>query len=231
MHPWDFPSTSVNSQCGRGTFRQLPSNFRAPARSFVYFCQIALRQASVNFLYYCASMHSVSLCQLYACPQDHLSIFRVSEGHSVNFHQFSMRPRVYLSNFVSAEHFVIFSKLSVHPHYLPSNFRATAGPSVNFLCVCTTFRQLPSSFHVSAGPYVNLISTFRASEESSVIFRALTVPSVNFVNFPWLCGTIRQLPSNFRGSTGSSVNIPCICGTFHELSMRPRDLCQHFVLV
>ena len=110
---------------------------------------------TVNFLYYCASMHSVSLRQLYACPQDHLSTFRGSEGHSVNFRQLSVRPRDYLSNFVPVEHSVIFSKHSVHPRDLASTFRASfiayAGPWVDFRHLSVFPQGLSSAFRMAAG--------------------------------------------------------------------------------
>ena len=132
-----------------------------------------------------------------------------SRGTSVNFRQLSVRPRDYLSNFVSAEHSVIFSKHSVPPHDIPStcvNFFASTGHSVNFLCIHGTFRQLPSTLSASAVPCVKFLSVGHS------------------VNFPFVCGTFRQVSSTLRVSTAPSVNFPCLCETFSQLSVHPRDL-------
>ena len=162
MRPKNHPLTSVKFPCNRGTFRQLPSNFRAPARSYVYFCQIAVRQASVNFPYYRASMHSVSVRRLYACPQDHLSTYHASEGRSDNFRQLSVHLRDHASKFrVSVAHSVHFPFVCGTFRQVWSTIRAALGPFVNFPCIRETFSQLsvhPQDlpFHASAGPYVNL---------------------------------------------------------------------------
>ena len=85
------------------------------------------------------------------------------------------------------------------------NFPCVRGHSVNYLCVHTTFRQLPSTFRASAGPSVNfsygsgtfckifmrprdLHSTFFVSAQPSVNFRHLSMPlldyTLTYINFP-----------------------------------------------
>ena len=90
--------------------------------------------------------------------------------------------------------------------------------SIIFQCLCWTLRKL--------------ISAFRASEESSVIFRASTGPSVNFcqlsltlrdlpstsVKFPWVHGIFRE----------HSVNFPCVHGTCYQPSVKLRNLVATF---
>ena len=255
----DLPSTFITFSCGQRTIHKRPLTFCVTAgpsstsikfpcacKIFVYFCQMGVRQASLNFPYYRASMHSVSLRQLYAFPQDHLSTSRASEAHSVNFRQLFVRPRDYPSNFVSAEHSVIFSYHSVHSRDLASTFRASAGHSVNFPCIHETFCQLPSTLSASTGPCVkfscqwDIQSTLRPFVVPSVKFGLLSVyvryllsTSVNILcvcgtsqNILCSCWTFYQLQSTIRAALGPFVNFLCIRQTFSQLSGRPRDFHQ-----
>ena len=90
-----------------------------------------------------------------------------------------------------------FRQLSLCPHNLPST-------SVIFPCLCWTLRKL--------------MSTFCASEESSIIFRASTGPSVNFCQTSL---TLRDCPS-------TSVNFPCVHGICYQPSVRLWNLVSTF---
>ena len=132
-----------------------------------------------------------------------LSTFRAAVGHSVNFHQPSVHPRDYPSNFVSAEHSVI---------------------SVNILCIRVTFRQLASTFVHQR----DIQTPFRASMGLSVNFHQPSVHPLdhasNFrmsvghsVNFPFVRGTFRHVWSTLHLSAVPSVN-------FHQHLVHPCDL-------
>ena len=182
-------------------------------------------------------------------------MFRAAAGYSINFRQLSVHPRDYPSTF----------RVSVGPSVrLPSTFSATMLPCVlsayvNFKRVHMTICQL--SVHPR-----DIQLTFRASMGLSVSFHQFSVHlwehASNFnasvrhsVNFPFVCGTFRQLWSTLRVSAvpsvnyrqhfvhprdllkrsvqlldlpSTSVNYPCGIGSFCQLSVHPRGLQSTF---
>ena len=176
--------------CVCGTFCQLPSTFRVsagPSVNFLYVCRnfrqlpstfCASNGTSINFPYVCWTFR-----QLYVRPQD--------------LRQLSVWPWDFPS--ISVILLCVcgtFCLLSVHPNYHPLTFRASAGPSVNFLCGRGTFRQLQSTFRVASGPP----STFCAAAGLSITFRAFEGPSVNFC----------QLSLHQRDLSSIFMNFMCI---------------------
>ena len=205
---WEIPSNSLNLLCvedhGKSsssaeslmvfsinflrccwTFRELPSTCCASAGHFVYFLCIhrTLHQLSV---------HLRNLPSTFCASADFLS----------NFVSFlcvrGLFKKVLYGCWIFCQH--------------QSTFRAVAGLSVSFLCVCgnsVNFRQLsirprdyPLTFCVSVGH------------------------SVNFSELPCGRGTFRQLPVRQWDFLSTSVNNPCGHGTLVscELSVHPQDL-------
>ena len=122
-----------------------------------------------QLLYYRVSMRFVSLCQLYVCPQNHLSSFTVADRHSVNF-------------CASAGQVVYFQCVRRAFRQLPSALCVAMGPI----------------FRASAGPFANYPSiNFSNVRGRSVNFRQLSMrphhlPSTG-VNFSCISGTFSQL--------------------------------------
>ena len=92
------------------------------------------------------------------------------------------------------------------------NFLCGRGYAVNFLCIYTT----SVNFHQLSVRPLDLPLTFLMAVEPSV-------------TFPWVRGTIYQLPSTFRAPKGSSANklrpqnlqstlvdFPCICRIYRK---------------
>ena len=169
-------------------------------------------------MYYRVSMRSVSLCQLYVCPQNHLSTFPVAEGHSVNFH-------------ASAGQFVYFQCVRRAFRQLPSALCASTESSLNFNQHSMCLRDRPSTFRMLGdvpSTSVNFLCVrgtihqiFVCQCEHSVILskhsvRLPNLPSTS-VNFPCIHATFCQLVSTFCASAGHSVNFPFVHGTFREL--------------
>ena len=151
-----------------------------------------------------------------------------------------------------------FRQLAVRLRDIPSTFRASTGPYINFLSVCETFLKISCSCQT----FRQLLSTFCASAEPSIYFLCVCRSSIKFcqlfvcpwafqkssvrlldllstpVNFPCGCGTFRQLsvcprefrhlPSTFHSSKGLSVYFLCVCGTFRQLSVHLHDLQSTF---
>ena len=92
-----------------------------------------------------------------------------------------------------------FHQLYLCPRDLPSNFLASEGPSMNFLCVRRIFYQV--SVHQRDLPSASANSLCICG--TSVHFHQHFVP-------PW------DIPKMFRVTAGHSVN-------FHQLSVHPRD--------
>ena len=103
---------------------------------------------------------SVNFRQLSGHSQDILSTSRVLTGLSVKLHQLSMRLRDVPSAFCVVVILAVnFCELFVQTSTLHQiSFRPWDRPSisVNFTCVCGTFRQLPTTFRLSTGPSVNI---------------------------------------------------------------------------
>ena len=122
---------------------------------------------------------------------------------------------------------VNFSQLSVLPWDLLSTFRASARPSVNFLCIRRIFHQLsvhsrdlPSTFFSTVGPSVNLSQLSMPPWGLRSTFHAAVGLSLNIP-----CGrrTIRLLFLRPRHSPSTSVNFLCICRTLYQFYMHPWD--------
>ena len=194
------PSTSVNLLYIRGTTHQLS----------VY--QRYLSSTSVNFPWGRWNFHQVFVRQ-----QD-------LKSSSVNI-PCSRRLLSTCVNFLCGCR--TYRQLTVQPRDHSPTFHASEGPSINFPYVCwcsNNFRQL--SVHPKDYP-----SNFCVSTEHCVIFsnhyvrpQGLPSTSVNFctflapsVNIPCDHGSIYQLSSTLRASTGPSVN-------FCQLSLSPRDI-------
>ena len=238
MAPPDLPSTSANSSCVRGTFRQLPSTFCAsmgqsenvPCGRWIFhqlpstFCASKglfvnfpcvrgnYRQATVLPCVLSAYVNfkrvHMTICQLSVRPRDIQLTFRASMGLSVSFHQFS-----------------------VHLWEHASNFHASVRHSVNFPFVCGTFCQLWSTLRVSAVPFVNFCQHFvHPWDLLKRSVQLLDLPSTS-VKYPCGLGTfcqlymhLRDLQPTFCASTGSSINFPCSLGTFRQHFVLPWDL-------
>ena len=207
-------SSSVNIPCGRGTYCQLPSTFRAAAKPSVNFPCIHILCISGTF------------SQLSVRPW----YLNFSYG-SGNFHQTTVRSRDLPSTFfVSAQPSVNFRHLSIFCWTfckLTSNFRASEGSSVNFLCIHGTFCKLLSTFLESAGPSVNILCLRRTFGRLPSIFvhpqdlpSTFRVSAGPFIRFPYDSGTFRkfrQLSVRPWDLLSTSVNFPCACSTFHQL--------------
>ena len=178
---WTFCVTSDNFLCARGSFHQVFVRQQHLQSPFVNIpCSRGLPSACVNLLCGCGTYRQLSLQ-----VRDHLPTFRASEGlsinfpyvwrRSINFHQLSVHPRDYLSNFcVSAEHCVIFSKHFVRPQGFPSTsvkFCTFSAPSGKISCDHGSICQILSTFHASA----DIKSTFLAPAQPSVNFHQLSV--------------------------------------------------------
>ena len=144
----------------------------------------------------------VNLSQFSVCLRDLQSIFRGFVGPSDKLHQLSF-------------------------HLWP-----ISSSSVNFSCVCRTFRLLPSTF--CAGPFINFCQISLRPEDSvstsgqiSFFPQDLPTTSLNikcirttFHQFPKTShtfGTCRPLPLTLRVSTAHSINLP-------QLYVHTRDL-------
>ena len=148
-----------------------------------------------------------------------------------------------------------FFKLAAQPQdfcQLPSTLRASAGPSINFLCVRGTVCQRPSTFCVCVGPSKkgscsrgssinfpcnhgtfrqlsmrpwDLPSTSRMSVGHSMNYRQLSVhPRDDPSTFRMSAGHSMNYRQLCRASEGPSVSFPCVHGTFHQLSICPQDI-------
>ena len=177
--------------------------------------------------------------------RDHPSTFCASAGLSVNIRQISVLPRDLLQ--LSMRHAFPSSNsinfcqnyVSMRPsenilcgHWtfrqLLSTFCTSEGQSINYLCICGTFRQPPST---SAGHSVNFLCIRGTFHQLSVrpqkfcqlppTFRAPAGPSVNI---SYGSGIFRPLLSIFCASVGHSVKFLCVRGTFHQLFVLKRDL-------
>ena len=125
--------------------------------------------------------------------------FSASARPYINFYQHSLCPRDLASNSVKFPCVRWTCQLQ-------STFCSSMGNSVNFSCVCRTFRQL--------------LSTLRASTGLSVIFRQLSTCQLDLLsnihssrdltssssNFPSICGKFRQFSWTFCASAGSFFN-------------------------
>ena len=229
--------------CIRGTFRQLPSTFRASVGTPINFCQISAHLRVLSSTVCAEAGPSVNIRQLSVCPPDLRSTFRAASGHSVNFRQLFVRQWDLPSNFcVSTEPSINICQLFVCPWDLPnSSVRPLdrLSTSFNFPCGRGIFHQLsvqswdhPSAFRTSVVPSVNfpyLRGTFRQVRQLFVrlrnytsILRASAECSVNFrqlsVHPRDLSSTFRfELPSSFHVSAGHSVN-------FHDIFACPWNL-------
>ena len=127
-----------------------------------------------------------------------------------------------------------FCQLSVRAgsfREFPSTFRASAGPFINFLCVCKTLRLLLPTFRVSVGPSISFhqlsVHTLHHSSHLRQLFVRSQVILLNSVNFLCDRGTFRKFLSSFCVSVGTFANFPCVRATFHQLSSTfcvPQDL-------
>ena len=100
------------------------------------------------------------------------------------FHQLSVRPQIFLQLVSTSVNFQCgrgtLCQHSVRPQDLPSTFRASTGPSVNFPGSHGIFRKIVSTFLASKGPSVN--------------FHQLSLQPANFCQLSvYLC----DLPSTF----------------------------------
>ena len=143
VHPRDIPSTfcastghSVNSRKLYVWPRNLPSTFEHSRNLLLTF------RATVG--------PSVTFSQLSVRLWVFLSTFvnfSCGRGYSVNF----------LCVCTTTDN---FHQLSVHPLVLPWTFLMATKPSVKFPWVCRTFHQLPSTFRASAVPFINFRQRF-----------------------------------------------------------------------
>ena len=152
VRPEDLPSTSVNFSCGCETFRELPSAFDVARRLFVILrqfseCPLDFPSTSVNFR------------QLLCGPETFRqlpSTVRTARRQSIKLRQFSKQPVDIPSTFYTAGRFSVnspcrwenFCQISMKPGdlcQLPSTFRATVGPSVNFCQLPMWSGDLPST--------------------------------------------------------------------------------------
>ena len=130
FHP--IPSTFVKT-CVCGTFLK---TFCAATGPSVY-CQPSVFPRDYPLTFCVSAGHSINLCQLSVHLRDLLSTFRASAGPSFNFLQ------DILSTFrASTEHSINFPRICRRFRQPPSNSCASAGQSVNFLCIHGTFYQL-----------------------------------------------------------------------------------------
>ena len=174
--------------------RDLPSSFRAstvPSVNFPY----------VRRTFYQLSLHPRDLLPTsvsFSCVHRTFSKFLRDRGTFKNvpesrwtFHQ------LHSTSALSWD----FWQLSVQSWNVPSAYRASARPSVNFLCISRTFIQIQSTFRASAGPSIN----FRCIDET---LQQLLVRSGNF----------RLLPERQR----TSVNFCCCRGPFQCICVPSR---------
>ena len=206
IRPCDLPSTFINFLSVRG------KHFVRKLDLLLNFRQLSVWLWDLPSIFCASAIPSVRFCLLSANirgtmhplsvrSQDHPSNIRMSTGPFVNFHQ-----------------------LSVHPRDIPStcvNFCASAGHSVNFLCIHGTFSQ-----PASAGPCVKVSCISRTFSHLQYTFRVAVGPSVNI-----LCGqgTFCQLQSTFHASMGPSLNFPCGRGTFRQHSLWLEDHSSTFL--
>ena len=137
--------------------------------------------------------------QLYVRQRDIPSTLHSSTRPSINFHQLVVcpwktfcaetGPSAYIQdNFQCG--CVTFRQLSVSLWYHPSSFSATAGNSVNVLCVCRTFCKPMCTLRADEEPSYNFPCdhrtfskcplTFVPSRELLLTFRAIVGPSATF---------------------------------------------------
>ena len=99
-------------------------------------------------------------------------------------------------------------------------------PSVNFPCVCGTFRQLsvqPLIFcQLSLRPH-----NLRQLPSSVNKLRPQNLLSTS-VDFPCICRIYHKLASTFHVDGGTPVNFPSYWLIFRQLSLRPWDLSNSF---
>ena len=145
----------------------------------------------------CVRRTSIKFCQLFMCPWE---LKKVPHGYWI---------------------FCQLQSTSVWPQDLPSNFRASAGLSVNFPHVRSTFCELPSTFCASEGPSINFSCISVTFCQLKSIFRASSGDSVNL---SYSSGTFHQLLSTFRAYVGHSVILPCVRRIVRQLFVRARDL-------
>ena len=205
-------------------YHQLPSTFRASAGLSIKFPCVRRAFCLLQLTFVCpkeiplvfVSVHTLDHFQL-------LSTFCMSTVPSINFCQLFAATELSINsvNFLGIR--LSYHHLSGHPRKLHSTF-------FNFLHIRRTsvsFRQLS----VRQWELCEFPSAFRLSVE---------LPST-YVNFPFVCGNFRPLPSTFRASPGPSVNfnqlsmpprkhLSTICASagpsviFRELSVNPRDI-------
>ena len=135
LRPEGFPSTSFTFSCNRETLHQIPSTFSAAGRPSVNFCQL--------------SVWTEDLHQLSVQPGDLLSTsitLHAARRLFVTFRQFSAAERNFLN----------FHEDSVWLGDLPST-------SISFPAGLETFRKLPSNFRATRRPFINFCVIERPS--------------------------------------------------------------------
>ena len=130
----------------------------------------------------------------------------------------------------------------MRPRYFPSIFNASEDNFISFPYSSKTFRQVPSTFRTSLGPFVNFRQlsvcpqylpspslkfscTCRIVPKHSA--RLQNLPSTS-VNFPCICGTYRKLASTLREVGIHPVNFLSSRLTFCQFSLHPLDLSTSF---
>ena len=136
VRPGDLPSTFFNLECGRETYCELPSTFRAAGRPCFNFYQHSMLlegfpSTSLNFPCSPKTFRQSLVGQETICQFP--SNFRVAGRNSLNFLQHSIRPVDLLS---TSDNCPCSKQIF---HHLPTN-------SVNFQCSHETFRELLSTF-------------------------------------------------------------------------------------
>ena len=214
VHPWDFQSASVNSQCIRGTMRQI---------------FISGTFSHLQYTFRVAVGPSINLRQLFVHQWDIQSTFRSSVVPSVNFGQLSVYlwylPSTSVNNLCirGTSQNVPCSCWSFRQ--LQSTFRAASGPYVNFLCIRGIFHQLSvqprdlsSTFCVARGPSVNFSQLSMPPWGLRSTFHVAAALSVN-IHCGWR--TIRQLFLRSWDSPSTSVNVLYVRGILRQFYMRP----------
>ena len=254
---WGLPPTSAHFPCGCWSFREIPSTFHSCAGHSVIipcnrgtFHPIPSTSVKIMCLWellktFCvATGPSVNFRQPSVRPRDNLLSICASAGTSVQFVNFLCDRRN-------------LRKPSVHPCDLPSTFPTSAGPSINLCRLSVYLRDHQSAICASAGPCVNFQCVCRICIKLSAYSRDLPSTSVNIlcirgpfcqlsvhpwdlpstfraptgpsVNIPYGSGIFRLLLSTFCVSVGHSMKLPCVRGTSHQLSVLQRDLPSIFI--
>ena len=177
----------------------------------------------LNYLYNHGTIRQLSVRLWY-----HLSTFHTSAIHSAKFHQISVLPRDLPSTFHAAADIPstffasaqplatsinfqyvcwTFRELFLWQRNLPSNFRAFAGPSINFSQVFVHPRKLLWT-NCCRRTFCQHQLTFRASAWYTVNLRQLFV-------------RLGDLLSTLHPTGWTSVNFPCVRGTcqIHSTSL------------